>query len=212
MRLSVTRNDSLCITEPRLNRHPSRYITRPSSLPLRSIIRQRFKKQIPRWICKTPKVESNWTSTLQTLEGHSDSVNAMAFSPNGKMVASASGDSTVRLWDSATGSALQTLKYDVFIDYLSFSKDGRYLDSNRGQLAIGHLFGSVTSSQSEFAKERGEEYLLTALGWSKEWENVVWLPSDFRATCAAAQNNTLAIGHVSGHVSILEFGEAGYIL
>jgi WD40 repeat protein len=47
---------------------------------------------------------------LTRLHGHSGTVESIAFSPDGRLLASCSVDETIRLWDVADGSLLQTLR------------------------------------------------------------------------------------------------------
>ena len=65
-----------------------------------------------------------------TLEGHTDYVWSVAFSPNGKMLASGSWDQTVRLWNVNTGRLLHTLTgHTNEVLSVAFSPDGKTLAS-----------------------------------------------------------------------------------
>ena len=47
---------------------------------------------------------------IRTLEGHTDWVESVAFSPDGRTIASGSWDTTIRLWEVATGQQIRTLE------------------------------------------------------------------------------------------------------
>ena len=67
---------------------------------------------------------------LLTLKGHSGGVESVAFSPDGKRLASGSLDKTIKLWDTVTGKELLTLKgHSYRVKSVAFSPDGRRLAS-----------------------------------------------------------------------------------
>ncbi|RAL15291.1 WD40 repeat domain-containing protein [Aspergillus homomorphus CBS 101889] len=129
-----------------------------------------------------------------TLEGHQDcSVNIVIFSPNRQMVASASVNRTIRLWDKATSTQKQIHRSDMIATALWFSTDGCYLNTDRGSLPLD-LKASNSSNNLIFVHEK----------WvRRNGQHLIWLPSQYRATCVLTREHTVILGHYSGALTFL---------
>ena len=85
---------------------------------------------------------------MQTLEGHEDWVSAIAFSPDGKYLATGSWDAKVRLWDIATGALHSTLQgHGESVHGLAFSLKGQLASASSEDRTI-RLWEPVTGVTS----------------------------------------------------------------
>jgi WD40 repeat protein len=112
-------------------------------------------------------------------------VYAVAFSPDGKTLASGSWDQTIKLWEAATGKERATLKGHTDNVYaVAFSPDGKTLASGSGFI-------------------KPEELKLWDVATGKERVTVKGQPDDVVSTVAfSPDGKTLASGSWNGTVKL----------
>ena len=67
---------------------------------------------------------------VATLRGHGKGITQVAFSRDGKLLASAASDNTIRIWDIASQRELRTMSgHTANVESMAFSPDGRLLAS-----------------------------------------------------------------------------------
>lgn len=71
---------------------------------------------------------------VRAMLGHSQGVNGISWSPNGKLIASASGDTTLGLWEVASGSNLETIRLKRGgLTSVDWSPNGEYLATGHSE-------------------------------------------------------------------------------
>src|SRR5262249_1587135 len=105
----------------------------------------------------SPSCPGDKTAPAVVLEGHTRPVRDQAFSPDGKRLATASDDETVRIWDPATGQEL--LCFDSprdgipgyrGIGCLAFSPDGKRLAGGKAQNLV--IWDAATGKELHYLR------------------------------------------------------------
>ena len=114
------------------------------------------------------------------LRGHTQKINSLAVSPDGRTLASAAADGTIRLWDTATGKAGRKLEANWnTVHAVAFSPNGKLLASDTNHLV--RLWDPNTARVQETIKGH------------KDGVNAIAFRPDGVLMAAGAYDNTIGL-------------------
>ncbi|KAJ4020344.1 hypothetical protein NW761_014796 [Fusarium oxysporum] len=168
--------------------------------PRRSITRKLFEGQELSWITTKPAVAEDWDPCLATLEGHSDWVKSVVFSPDGQRLASASDDKTVMIWNATDGHCYATLQgHSGWVESVAFSPDGQSLAS-----------ASYDKTVKIWDAKTG--YCQATLQGHSEWVKSVAFSPDGQRLASASNDNTVKIWDTTtSHCQVTLEGHRGQV-
>ena len=135
------------------------------------------------------------------LEGHSNSVRSVAFSPDGRRLATGSSDNTAKIWDLDSGKAVLTLEgHSSSVSSVAFSPDGRRLAT-----------GSEDNTAKIWDLDSGKA-ALTLEGHSSSVSSVAFSP-DGRRLATGSYDGTAKIWDInSGKAALTLKGHSNSVL
>lgn len=136
------------------------------------------------------------TRASSTLEGHTDSILAVQFSPDGLHLASGGGDNCVRLWDTDTETPIQNLnendkqvEHNNWVLILSFSPCSNYLAS--GSVDGSFIIWCPNTAQPLTRKIKAHNKWVTSLVWKP-----INLDKDCKFILSASKDGSFKIWNI----------------
>ncbi|KAJ5425059.1 hypothetical protein N7465_000129 [Penicillium sp. CMV-2018d] len=149
--------------------------------PAQSMTKLCYQKERVDWIIQGPSIEDDWSACIQTLEGHDLDVPCIAWSQDGRRLASASKDKTARIWDSITGQCISVLRgHEDELRTMAWIQHDERLASASDDKTI-RIWNPVTG-----------QCISTLRGHDSEIHTIAWSP-DFMQLASGSFDNTVRV-------------------
>jgi WD40 repeat protein len=167
---------------------------------MQTLLTQAQKAHPHPWLCPlTPSVTQAGGRLLRTLSGHSDWIQAVAVTADGKRVISGSNDKTVKVWNLETGEEQLTLSgHSSWVQAVAVTADGKRVIS-----------GSNDNTVKVWNLETGEEQL--TLSGHSGYVLAVAVTADGKRVISGSNDNTVKVWNLETGEEIATFiGESDF--
>ncbi len=138
-----------------------------------------------------PPLDEDQVTLVREFQGHTNIVKSVDFSPDGNLIASASGfprgDNSVRIWNRETGKEIYRLD-DHFIPvvFVTFSPDGKRLLSGdiHGRMILGNLGGTIPGRRQKVADWTNDKIMVDEAVFTPDGKRIVYLKVNPHAAAA----------------------------
>ena len=171
-----------------------------------------YRRELPD-ILTAPLTEDTSLRVLpeaQILGGHSGYVSAVAWSPDGHHILTASRDGAARIWDATTGDNTLTLTTTSVIDAAVWSPDGTHVLTGSGD-GTARIWDATTGNNTLTLTHT---HAVFAAAWSPDGTHIITGSKDGTAHIwdTTTGNNTLTLTHEHPVLSVAWSPDGTYVI